>query len=408
MNHACIHTASTSSRESPPLEPSSFDSDDDDESSVESDVSFRIQEPEPSAFCVQQFMEREKNVSFLCVWRQFSVEVVSPRAGKPSTKMKALDEIFLLRQGSYTTELKAHEVLPKKSLLDATLEDEIELQRLGLTAGDEQHTHKTLYDLGCDPDATVPLLLHMKLLTAEIVSRINRCCHSARQVVSIACEFFISSTESINPRQVVFAALSGIQWQGYDATWETLRHVDRMSKAIYESVTLTDCSKDSPSPNKRHPQKTTRSELSLTLYDELNPRFPSLQSPLVAEKQWKHKSALLPPYVSPRYVDAEMPKMYRDGHFQPLLTPRQADAVNRLNVRVVVAQPSPVKMPRHPLSRKHADVERELWARQDANERAARGLLGLGLSPPPPLSPLRSPPSSPRHRYRSIIKEELF
>lgn len=68
------------------------------------------------------------------------------------------------------------------------------------------------------------------------------------------------------------------------------------------------------------------------MYYELNPRFPSVHTPFAGEKQWLHRSQLLAPDVSPRYIGASVPKIYRDGVFQSLLTAHQADSVVRLNL----------------------------------------------------------------------------
>lgn len=101
-------------------------------------------------------------------------------------------------------------------------------------------------------------------------------------------------------------------------------------------------------------ERPTNDVLALRRFEELNPRFPSVQSPLVGEQQWKFRSALLPPDVSTRFVGAEVPKKYRDGHFSPLLRADQAASVNRLHLS---PRAPPDKVLYHPLSRKFADVE---------------------------------------------------
>lgn len=92
---------------------------------------------------------------------------------------------------------------------------------------------------------------------------------------------------------------------------------------------------------------------ALRLYNELNPRFPSVQSPYVSEKQWRFQSPLLPPDISPRYIGAQVPKSYRDGKFHSLLTPRQADSVNRLNL----SPRPPAAFIRHSVSKQNAKLE---------------------------------------------------
>lgn len=348
-------------------------------------------------FCVQKSMQRVLDCSFLCVWKYLSANT-SPLDAAPATasslRSKSSVDLFLIRTESAGIS--------------------VDLLRLDLEETKDKWTRTLLADIGFDVDELVPLLFQMKLLTGEIVSRINRSSTTSRQAVSIACEYFVHTpvhtkmNEMLSPA-VVFQGLAGIQWHGQEATWETLVAVDPMSTAI-EKAYRSRNSKQRQAPRSPRSPKTPSgldANLSLTLHYELNPRFPSLQSPRVAENQWKHKTALLPPHVSPRYVGAEMPKMYRDGQFQPLLTPPQSDAVNRLMIPLPNTQPSPLS-PRHPLSKKHAHVERELWARQDVHNVPSVFIAAVTFRSPPKtkLSSPRSP-RSPRSRYRSIIKKEL-
>jgi hypothetical protein len=328
-----------------------------------------------------------------------AAEIKRPNANAHS-RVKAADNIFLVRRSDEWNER-----------MNSTPRDMegVMLERLELDGDDESPTRRKLDDVGFDGDAAMPALLHIRLHTSEIVGRMNRARRSSRQVESLACEFFLR-TEAVSPvhtgvtYSVFFSALAGIQWQGHVASWETLRGLDAMSRAIHDTVSISSLP-DAPR-RRRYAGIAVDTNSSLALFDELNPRFPSVLSPCVTEKQWKHKAALLPPYVSPRYVNAEIPKVYREGQFQPLLSPRQCHAVNLLHT-----MPNSFTLsggPRHPLSKKHADVENELWVRQDV-ERVARGLQPRS---PLPMGALKPSPQafgtrrSPRQRH-SIIKEEL-
>lgn len=175
-----------------------------------------------------------------------------------------------------------------------------------------------------------------------------------------------------------FSGLVGVHWMGSQSSWEKFRGVDALSKSVaafldtkktakqsaspigestsprmYSAVTPLGRSNDtqsSPQPD----QFTEADHLALRLYNELNPRFPSVQSPFVSDKQWRYESPLLPPDVSPRYIGAVVPKSYRDGKFHPLLTPTQADSVNRLHL----SPRPPLSTIQHSLSKQHAKLER--------------------------------------------------
>ncbi|RLN84623.1 hypothetical protein BBJ28_00019884 [Nothophytophthora sp. Chile5] len=154
----------------------------------------------------------------------------------------------------------------------------------------------------------------------------------------LACEFFLGAHD----RKVHFSALLGIQWDADPPSWELLRSVDPLSKSIcefYESTPPSTTQRSSGSSSDRGDSSPLKPNIrraadkwTLQLYEQQNPRFPSVQSSFSRDKQWLYRSQLLAPDISPRYMDTAVPKSYRDGQFQPLLTTQQVDSVTRLNL----------------------------------------------------------------------------
>lgn len=201
-------------------------------------------------------------------------------------------------------------------------------------------------------------------------------------LTGILCEFFVGAKD----KRVYFSGLTGTHWEGSEPSWEKLSQVDAISRAIAEflahkkkskqqskssaltTTTRTTSGKSSPfAANAMFPgafhagtqcsdASLGEGDSALRLYNELNPRFPSVESPYVSGQQWRFQSPLLPPDVSPRYIGAQVPKSYRDGKFHSLLTPKQADSVNRLNL-----SPRPPVLlhvpPRGSLSKQYAKLQ---------------------------------------------------
>lgn len=185
-------------------------------------------------------------------------------------------------------------------------------------------------------------------------------------------------------KKVYFSGLAGTHWEGSEPSWEKLAQVDAISRDVAEflaakknskrqnkTLTLLTKSPNRPALGKSAPfamfptayptgaqifdasVETEEENAARRLYIELNPRFPSVESPYVSEQQWRFQSPLLPPDVSPRYIGAQVPKSYRDGKFHSLLTPKQADSVNRLNLSP--RPPVPLHVPpRGSLSKQYA------------------------------------------------------
>jgi hypothetical protein len=220
---------------------------------------------------------------------------------------------------------------------------------------------RVLERLALDPNVVLPQLYHMKRVTVELLSRVNEVAGkhaSPNHVVGLACEFFLDAKS----RQAHMAGITGIQWEGCEPTWEALRFQDATAaklSAFYASIASGERGSDDEDgidDSKSAALKRQQHALSLRLFDELNPRFPSVQSPLVDAAQWKFRSALLPPDAAPRFVGAEVPKKFRRGRFRPLLRPEQAVSVSRLHLSP--RAPSPLASAvRHPLSRRFASDE---------------------------------------------------
>lgn len=198
-------------------------------------------------------------------------------------------------------------------------------------------------------------------------------------LTGILCEFFVGAKD----KKVYFSGLAGTHWEGSEPSWEKLAQVDVISRAVveflaakknskrqYKTLALLTKNPNSPALGKSAPfamfptaypagAQVSNASVEIEenaarrLYIELNPRFPSVESPYVSEQQWRFQSPLLPPDVSPRYIGAQVPKSYRDGKFHSLLTPKQADSVNRLNLSP--RPPVPLHVPpRGSLSKQYA------------------------------------------------------
>lgn len=202
----------------------------------------------------------------------------------------------------------------------------------------------------------------------------------------ILCEFFVGARD----KKVYFSGLAGTHWEGSEPSWAKLSKVDAISRAVAEFLASNKIIKrrnktlamalmmNTKSPNRAalrksapfgdsamFPSALQATELgedgealsmALRLYNELNPRFPSVESPYMSEQQWRFQSPLLPPDISPRYIGAQVPKSYRDGKFHSLLTSKQADSVNRLNLSP--RPPVPLHVPsRGSLSKQYAKLE---------------------------------------------------
>lgn len=300
--------------------------------------------PELRSFCLQKYVEPEGNATFLAVWRSVKSRSdfsLGQEPAIPIASSRRNCDIFLFKRGNYT-------INDDSSDDEAEVDDDHAKQRLRsamlyLDIEEDRAIERTLRRNGFDGERINPQLFHMKLVTSDIMNRVNRA-HENRQVCGIICEFFFGALD----KKLYFSALLGIHWENSPSSWETLRHEDAISRMIcefYESekrlvsprrpLRYADISSSTPSsPQSRRGRASSMVEdnESLQLYHELNPRFPSVQLPHVNERQWKCRSALLPPDISPRYVGAQVPKRYRCGLFQPLLTSKQADSVNRLHL----------------------------------------------------------------------------
>lgn len=221
---------------------------------------------------------------------------------------------------------------------------------------------RVLERLALDPNVVIPQLFHMKRITVELLSRVNDVAGksaSPRRAVGLACEFFLDARD----RQAHLAGVAGTQWENCVPTWEMLRFQDATAaklstfySVIASGENSSDDDDDDIDGSNAVSKKKQQHALALRLFDELNPRFPSVQSPLVDATQWKFRSALLPPDAAPRFVGVEVPKKFRRGRFRPLLRPEQAVSVSRLHLSP--RAPSPLASSvRHPLSRRFAADE---------------------------------------------------
>lgn len=180
----------------------------------------------------------------------------------------------------------------------------------------------------------------------------------------LACEFLLDERN----RQCYLSGIAGIQWDNCEPSWDLLRFQDATAAKL--SATISACDRKSNERGTENddavsPKKRIMQLHSLRLFEELNPRFPSVQSPITDAVQWKLRSALIPPDAAPRFIGAEVPKKFRRGRFHPLLRPEQAVSVSRLHLSP--RAPSPLASAvRHPLSRRFANEEDEIGARPQA------------------------------------------
>ncbi|DBA00997.1 TPA: hypothetical protein N0F65_006258 [Lagenidium giganteum] len=301
-------------------------------------------------FCLQRFLKRERNMTFVCVWRQppATATTPSPRPGPGGFSLAHCDLFLCSPRAAANATCYCGDGADEEE----ELRNHVCFRYLPMKKDDD--VEKLLRQYGFEPEKMVPQLFHMKVLMAEIVNRTNRGMN-ARQLNGLACEFFLGAIDG----KVYFSALVGAHWDGHKPTWEALHEMDSWSKWILDHYDRLERRAEedrkvlqqiAASPRRR---QVVGENVALDLYHQLNPRFPSVELPHVAEEQWKCRSPLLAPDVAPRYVACEVPKSYRNGRFHPMLTPRQADATNRLHV----ASARPSVMVRQPLSNRHADVE---------------------------------------------------
>ncbi|GLD97551.1 hypothetical protein PINS_up006241 [Pythium insidiosum] len=170
-------------------------------------------------FCVQQYIDRKHLSSYLSVWRQiYTANHDIDKGTGTSQQVRLRETIYLLnreRGASSFSEFTQQE-----------RDEDIQLEALSYD-DDDASTRAVLSAAGLDADATIPHLLQIKLLTAEIVGRMNHFCTS-RQVVGLACEFFVSAS----PEKVYFEGIAGIHWLDSMPTWTLLADVDPLSNAI--------------------------------------------------------------------------------------------------------------------------------------------------------------------------------
>ncbi|KAG7380464.1 hypothetical protein PHYPSEUDO_007197 [Phytophthora pseudosyringae] len=249
---------------------------------------------------------------------------------------RAYSDVFLLALPNMDGERAGNDPIKDNVVVNETpqqmLQGDHRLSHLDIVHPDGC-TWKTLRRGGFDPDVMAPLLFYMKRVTSEIANSVNLG-HNTRQACGLACEFFVGEYN----RSVYFSGLRGIQWVASAPSWELLRDVDPLSRSLCEfygsdvstpGLSESRARRSGPSSPQR-PRSPLASDR--TMYYEQNPRFPSVHTPFVSAKQWLHRSQLLAPDISPRYVGASVPKIYRDGVFQSLLTAHQADSVVRLNL----------------------------------------------------------------------------
>ncbi|TYZ68487.1 hypothetical protein PybrP1_008876 [[Pythium] brassicae (nom. inval.)] len=375
---------------------------DGDDSDDDSCVADRRASGEPAApllraFCLQQFIERECDALFLVLWRckhrshggtpprdnasdgQYARSFYKRPLPLLSIDVSCKCDVFLSQRVPRRTHQRGDSVdeTNDDDGDDASEDTRLEPASAVVDRGGNPHASLVHLDLesptlfkdallahGFASDAIVSQLCHMKLTASEILNRVNRGLH-ARQACGararIACEFFVGARD----KRVYFSGLAGTHWENAAPSWETLRHVDPTSSAIAEFLHARRTTKRSPAE--------AEAEAALRLFSELNPRFPSVHSPLVSEQQWRFQSPLLPPDVSPRYIGAQVPKSYRDGRFHALLTATQADSVNRLHL----SPRPPVALLQHPLSKQFAKLGRLARGSFNASTSGLRSPLSL-------------------------------
>jgi hypothetical protein len=201
----------------------------------------------------------------------------------------------------------------------------VKVQLKHINMEEKKKMKKIWMRFGFNEEILLPLLMRMRYLTSDIMNRVNKSVHT-KKMVALACEFFIGAEDNV----VYFSSFVGLQWENQKSTWEKLRDLDSISRAIYEYYSFFSIPSTHDDHEKKTSQQLVRNIDLLAFYDQMNPRFPSIQSSRIVETQWKCRSPLLAPDVSPRYFGAEMPKSYRKGHFYPLLTEKQSYTVNRL------------------------------------------------------------------------------
>ncbi|KAG3046329.1 hypothetical protein PC121_g20751 [Phytophthora cactorum] len=293
-------------------------------------------------FCLQRHIPCQNNASFLIVWRhslnsEQAARTTHSRTSDSTIKNptpRARSDVFLWAQPKLDSEQAVDNIEDNAAVNEnqSMLQSDHQLSLLDIVRPDGC-TSKILRRGGFDPDVMTPLLFYMKRVTSELANYINLG-HNTKQACGLACEFFVGE----HNQSVYFSALRGIQWVASAPSWELLRDVDPLSHSLCEfydaNLSIPRLSgssarrRDLCSPGRsRSPLATDRA-----VYYEQNPRFPSIHTPFSGEKQWLHRSQLLAPSISPRYVGASVPKIYRDGVFQSLLAAHQADSVVRLNL----------------------------------------------------------------------------
>lgn len=308
--------------------------------------------PTKGVFCLQRHIPCYNNASFFLVWRHSGSNARTtissghgPSDGSKKSTPRAHSDVFLWAQPRMSSEhgvvgIDDSEAVNEKQNMQR---NDPQLFPLDIVHPDG-FSSTILRRSGFDPDVMAPHLCYMKRVTSELANYINLG-HNTKQACGtlpvyknqcnvervtyvfclsgLVCEFFIGAHD----QSVYFSALRGIQWAASTPSWEGLRDVDPLSRSLCEFYD-TNGPRRMRGPSSPHsPPATNRA-----VYYEQNPRFPSIQSPFSGEKQWLHRSQLLAPGISPRYVGASVPKIYRDGVFQSLLTAHQADSVVRLNL----------------------------------------------------------------------------
>ncbi|KAG2946920.1 hypothetical protein PC117_g7266 [Phytophthora cactorum] len=258
-------------------------------------------------FCLQRHIPCQNNASFLIVWRhslnsEQAARTTHSRTSDSTIKNptpRARSDVFLWAQPKLDSEQAVDNIEDNAAVNEnqSMLQSDHQLSLLDIVRPDGC-TSKILRRGGFDPDVMTPLLFYMKRVTSELANYINLG-HNTKQACGLACEFFVGE----HNQSVYFSALRGIHGS-------SARRRDLCSPGRSRSPLATD----------------------RAVYYEQNPRFPSIHTPFSGEKQWLHRSQLLAPSISPRYVGASVPKIYRDGVFQSLLAAHQADSVVRLNL----------------------------------------------------------------------------
>ncbi|ETO78898.1 hypothetical protein F444_06292 [Phytophthora nicotianae P1976] len=317
-------------------------------------------------FCLQRHIPSQNNASFLIAWRHSGSSARTPISGsrgrssisdgaKKSTP-RAHSDVFLWSQPKRNSELDNIEDSAAVNE-NQSIQSDHQLLHLDIVHPDDCK-YKSLRQSGFDPEVMAPLLFYMKRVTSELANCINLG-HNTKQ----ACGTL--------KQTVYFSALRGIQWVASAPSWENLRDVDPLSRSLCEFYDDNSSSHRDSSARRRDPS-SPRSPLAAdrTMYYEHNPRFPSIQSPFSGEKQWLHRSQLLAPGISPRYVGASVPKIYRDGVFQSLLAAHQADSVVRLNLSPQApATLAEVRREQPHLSPRSASLQRKTEKSKPLNKR---------------------------------------